>query len=569
MTVEPTFAFCAALVDAFAAQGVSHACVSPGSRNTPLLVTLAAHPAIELSVHHDERSAAFFALGLAKATGGVPLLSCTSGTAATEYLPAVTEARMAHAAMIMLTADRPPELQDRGSPQTINQTNLYGVAAKWFHDIGVPGAESIADAAGLARKAVATAVEAPAGPVHLNLPLREPLVPARRLDLAFSTTTVTPPAATPRLAAADQEVARIAETVSGQPTVIVAGRSNSSGLGAAVAATAAALDAIIIADPQSEIRFAGSDDPALISAADLLVGGGFTGEVAPRAVLHVGAIATSKPVNRWLESLGVPLVHINDGQWHDPLRVATSVVPADPASVMAQLAKIVEPGPPGFAAPWRRADDIAASVLAAGLDAISEPAIAASLIENVPVGAVIVAGSSMPIRLIDSYGSRRTRPARLIANRGANGIDGTIATALGVASAGIGPTYALVGDLTALVDIGSLTTASRLQTPLTIVVINNDGGGIFEYLPQADPDRIDPTDFEELIATPHGHSLAAIAAALGVESREVSNLDTLRSLLAVAPTHPQLIELHTDRAAGPRLRSEVVGLIADAIAGVG
>lgn len=564
MTIEPTFSFCAALVDAFAARGVSHACVSPGSRNTPLLITLAAHPAIEVSVHHDERSAAFFALGLAKATGGVPLLSCTSGTAATEYLPAVTEARMAHAGMIVLTADRPPELQDRGSPQTINQTNLYGVAAKWFHDIGVPDGESVGNAAGLARKAVATALEAPAGPVHLNLPLREPLVPAQRLLPEFATTRPTTPAAAPRVAAAESEIARIAEIVSGRPTVIIAGQSNSAGLGAAVSAAAGALSAIVVADPQSEIRFAGSNDPALVSAADLLIAGGFTGAPAPAAVIHVGAIATSKPVNLWLESLGADLVHIDDGQWHDPLRIATSVVVADPTLTLTQLAKIVEPGPPGFAAAWRGADDAAAAALPGALNGVSEPAIAATLADAVPPGAVIVAGSSMPIRLIDSYATRRDRPARLIANRGANGIDGTIATALGVATAGLGPTYALLGDLTALVDIGSLATASRLGTPLTIVTINNDGGGIFEYLPHSDPERIESDTFRDLITTPHGQSLAAIATALGVESCEVADLETLHTLVASPPTEPRLIELRTDRTAGPRIRARIIERIAAA-----
>jgi 2-succinyl-5-enolpyruvyl-6-hydroxy-3-cyclohexene-1-carboxylate synthase len=333
-----------------------------------------------------------------------------------------------------------------------------------------------------------------------------------------------------------------------------------------LSAAAAALGGIIIADPQSELRFAGADEPALISAADLLIAAGYSGTIAPAAVIHVGAIATSKPVNRWLESLGVDLVHIDDGQWHDPLRIATSIVVADPALTLTRLAKIVTPGPAEFAAAWRRADDSASAVVQDTLDGLSEPSIAATLIEAVPAGAVIVAGSSMPIRLVDSYGTRRDRPARLIANRGANGIDGTIATALGVATAGIGPTYALMGDLTALVDIGSLATASRLQTPLTIVTINNDGGGIFEYLPHSDPDRIDSDTFRNLITAPHGKSLAAIAAALGVEASEVADRTALRSLLAAVPTRPRLIELRTDRTAAPRWRAAVIGHITRAVA---
>ena len=353
--------------------------------------------------------------------------------------------------------------------------------------------------------------------------------------------------------------------MSGRPTAIIAGQSNSPGLDSALSAVAAALGAIIIADPQSEIRFGGSAHPELVSAADLLVAGGFTGPIDPAAVLHVGAIATSKPVNQWLQSLGTDLIHITDGRWRDPLSVATSIVAADPALTLTQLAKVVEPGPADFVEAWRSADDAAAVVLEDALGDLSEPAIAATLLEAVPAGAVIIAGSSMPIRLIDSYAIRRNRPARLIANRGANGIDGTIATALGVATSGVGPTYALVGDLTALVDIGSLATASRLRTPLTIVTINNDGGGIFEYLPHSDPDRIDSNTFRDLIATPHGQSLAVIAAALGVESCEVADLETLRSLLVEVPTHPRLIELRTDRTDGPVQRAAIVELIARAV----
>jgi 2-succinyl-5-enolpyruvyl-6-hydroxy-3-cyclohexene-1-carboxylate synthase len=353
-----------------------------------------------------------------------------------------------------------------------------------------------------------------------------------------------PPTA-PRIAAAEPEIAGIAEVVSGRPTIIVAGQSNSPGIGAAVSAAAAALGAIIIADPQSEIRFSGTDDPALISTADLLVSGGFTGPGPPAAVLHVGALATSKPVNQWLESLGADLIHIDDGRWHDPLRIATSVVVADPTRTLSQLAGMVDPGPAEFAAAWRRADDAAMAVLAEAPTSISEPAIAASLIDAVPAGAVVVAGSSMPIRLIDSYGIRRDRSLRLIANRGANGIDGTIATALGAAIAGIGPTYALLGDVTALVDIGSLATA-------------------FEYLPHSNPERIDSNAYEELIATPHGQSLAAVATALGVESLVVDDPETLGSLLSVSPNLPRLIELRTDRSSGPRRRSEIVERIAAA-----
>jgi len=565
VTTEPSIAFCAALVDALASQGVSHAAVSPGSRNTPLLLALAAHPAVAVSVHHDERSGAFFALGLAKATGRPAVVACTSGTAATEYLPAMTEARMSHVPLIALTADRPPELQDRGAPQTINQTNLYGVAAKWFHDCGAPNEESIANAAHLGRQAVATALESPAGPVHLNIPLREPLVPANRERRPPPGAAGRPATVVRRAAADETEIRAIADLVSGRPTLIIAGPSASPGLGAAVSEVARALQGVVMADPQSAARFSSPDDRALISAADLLVASGFRGTTPPGAIIHVGAIHSSKVINDWLQDLGVDLVHIDSGQWHDPLRIATSVVAADPALTLGLLAKVVTPAPPAFAASWRAADDAATEALSGSLTGIDEPSIARAVVESVPSGGVLVAGSSMPIRLVDSYGVRRSRPLTLIANRGANGIDGAIATALGVASAQAGPTYALLGDLTALVDVGSLATASRLGVPVTIVVINNDGGGIFEFLPQADPARIDPDVFREFIRAPHGRRLAAIAGAFDVEATTVTDRATLVSLVEEVPTRPRLIEVHTDGAAGPGHRLAAIELVNRAI----
>ncbi|MCP3973734.1 MAG: 2-succinyl-5-enolpyruvyl-6-hydroxy-3-cyclohexene-1-carboxylic-acid synthase [bacterium] len=570
MTIQPADAFCSGLIESLASHGVTHACVSPGSRNTPLLLAIAAQGGVEVSVHHDERSGAFFALGLAKATGRPTLLSCTSGTAATEYLPALTEGRMSHTPLIALTADRPPELHDRGSPQTINQTNLYGVAAKWFHDTGVPNADSVSNADHLARQAVATAIESPAGPVHLNIPLRDPLVPATRSPQeppAERRLGPTTPPPVRRIVPDEIQVRRVAELVSGRTTVIVAGQSSSDGLGAAVGALARALRAIVIADPQAETRFAGNDDPALVSTADLLLAAGFTGAVAPEAIIHVGAIHTSKAVNQWLKRLQIDLIHIDDGQWHDPLGVATEVVVADPASTLLEVAKIVDAAPDRFAADWRRVDDAAMAALRDTLVGLSEPAIAHALLDTVPAGAVVVAGSSMPIRLIDSYGTRRSKPGRLIANRGANGIDGTIATALGVAMAGIGPTYALMGDLAALADAGSLATARRLRIPLTIVVINNDGGGIFRFLPQADPDRVDPEAFTNLIATPHGQRLVPIARAFGVDAYEVNDAASLRTALGERPDAPRLIEVITPNSGGPLDRARIVEAVVAATNG--
>lgn len=473
---------------------------------------------------------------------------------------------MSHTPLLALTADRPPELQDRGAPQTINQTNLYGAAAKWFHDTGVPNTESIADATHLGRQAMAVALESPAGPVHLNIPLREPLVTGEFGPEGRPAARVAPhPLVTvPRATAAESEIRRIAALISGRPTLIVAGASTSPGLATAIADLAQALRAVVIADPQSPFRFAGTGDPALVAAADLLLASG--DPPAPHAVLQVGAVHTSKPVNRWLQSLGTPFVHIHDGQWGDPLGVATAVVVADPAATLGDLAKVVEPAPEGFFAVWRRWDDAVRTVLATAPARLTEPAVADTLLTHVPAGAFVFAGSSMPIRLIDSHATARPSPARVVANRGANGIDGSIATALGLAAAGLGPTYALIGDLAALADIGSLVTARRLEVPVTIVVINNDGGGIFEYLPQADPAMVDAATYRDLIVAPHGQSIAPIAAACGIDTETVDSLEALVAIAAGAPRGPRLVEVHTQRSAGPAARDHLIRRIAAATA---
>lgn len=556
MSDDSAFRFCAALVEALAAHGVNHAAVSPGSRNTPLLLAISAHPGIEVSVHHDERSGAFFGLGLAKATGRPTLLCCTSGTAATEYLPALTEARMSHTPLIALTADRPPELQDRGAPQTIDQTNLYGSAAKWFFDTGVPDAGSVADAAHLGRQAVTTAVETPAGPVHLNVPLREPLVPPAPQSPPRSPSTGAALVDVPRAAASESEIRQIADVIHDKAVAVVAGWTNRRGTGRAARQLAQSLGGIVVADPQSDARFAGQPGPT-IQQADLLIAAGWGATASPEAVLHLGAIHTSKPVNEWLATIGGKVIHIHDGQWQDPLGIADTVLVADPALAATDLAKLAASGDPSFSARWRRADAVAGDVLASELEDLSEPAIAHTLLRMAPANAVFVAGSSMPIRLVDSYG-RRNVPARVIANRGANGIDGTVATALGVAAAGLGPTFALLGDLTALADIGSLATVARLGLALSIVVINNDGGAIFDFLPHADPHRVDPADYRELIRAPHGLSLGPIAASFGIDVFAPATLDEFAALVTRAEPGPRFIEIKTSPGSGRATRRAVV-----------
>ncbi len=558
--------FCATLVAGLVANGVEHAAVSPGSRNTPLLLALEANPGVRISVHHDERSAAFFALGMARVTRRPTVLNCTSGTAATEYLPALTEARMAHIPLIAITADRPPELQDRGAPQTIDQNNLYGVAAKWFHDTGVPSPESAGAAAYLAARAVATAIESPAGPVHINVPFRDPMIPdGRSGDMPHERQPikVSPARAGTSAGATETEIRHLAELVEGRRVLILAGNISNPDGSRAIADAAAALGAIVIADPQSSFRFGGLDNRPLITAADLLIAAGFGDAAPPDVVVHVGALPTSSSVSRWLQMLDCDLAHIDDGRWRDPLGKAGAVITAEPALTLARLAKAAPSGPGDFVDRWRTADDAAIGAVEPYLESrLTEPGIGYTVAKGLPAGSLLLAGSSMPIRLIDSYGLRRSPAIRVLANRGANGIDGAIATSLGIAAAASGPTYALIGDVTALVDVASLATAARTGADVTFVVINNDGGGIFHHLPQADPDRVDPAVFEKLIAAPHGLSVTSLASAFGVAAAEARTPCELTAAIQDAPVGPRLVEVRTNRAQGPAARRTAIAAVA-------
>ncbi len=557
MSSQPQFAFCSALVDALVANGVRHAAVSPGSRNTPLLVALGAHRGIDLTVHHDERTGAFFALGLAKATGRPTVLCCTSGTAATEYMPAITEARMAHVPLVVLTADRPPELQDRGAPQTINQTNLYGPSAKWFYDTGVPETDATADAAHLARQAVSTSIEAPAGPVHINVPLREPLVPSEPIVPVPAATAAALPTVT-RPIADEPALRSTAEIIREKRVAFIAGQTPTRNAGSAILELAEASDGIVFADPQSDARFNGADHPRLVSLGDLLIASGVD-LPAPEAIVHFGAIHTSKPLNEWIAALGVPLIHVHNGQWHDPLGVATSVVFAEPATTATQLAKLAQPPARSFAEQWRVADDRASSSLTA-IPPGSEPDVARTVVDAMTSSSVLVAGSSMPIRLVDSYAVRRNSPLQVISNRGANGIDGTIATTLGVAAAGPAVT-AFIGDLTALADVGSLAALATSEASVTLVVLNNDGGGIFDFLPQSDETRVSSDVYRSLIKVPHGLSLAAIASGFGLDATRAATVADLRELLTGQAKGPRLIEIDVASGTGPQARLAVLDAI--------
>jgi 2-succinyl-5-enolpyruvyl-6-hydroxy-3-cyclohexene-1-carboxylate synthase len=525
-----TYLLLRAFVDELARCGLAGACTSPGSRSTPLVLTLARQPGLQTWSHVDERVAGFFALGVAKQSGRPAAVACTSGTAAAHYLPAVIEAREARVPLVVLTADRPPELREVGAGQTIDQLKLYGDAAKWFFEVGTHRAtpERLRWMRQLAFRAYETAVSGRPGGVHLNFALREPLVLDEPLppadDQPLPRARRRPPAA-----AVELEV--------GERAVIVAGRhERDDGLAAALPAAAAALGAPLLADPLSGAR---RGPAAVAHYDDLLRDEGFAVAQRPDTVIRVGDLPTCKPLRQWLAGLdGARQVAFDpEGVWQDPAAVVGEVLDADPAAWALSIA-----GPPRASAwldAWRRADAAAAEAIAAELgDAISEPAVARAL-AALPSEVTVFTASSMPVRDVESFWPVRDAPPRVLAHRGANGIDGTLAAAFGAAAAAAsGRVVVHLGDVALAHDLGALLSASRLRLGLTVLLVDNAGGGIFDFLPVASQ-----TDaFEEHVATPTGLEAERVAALFGLAYERVEELGAIRE----APG--TLLHVRTDRA---------------------
>jgi 2-succinyl-5-enolpyruvyl-6-hydroxy-3-cyclohexene-1-carboxylate synthase len=561
-----------AFVDELARCGVREACTSPGSRSTPLVLSLAREPRIRSTSHVDERSGAFFALGLAKATGVPPALACTSGTAAANYTPAVIEAHEARVPLLVLTADRPPELRDLGAGQTIDQVKLYGSAAKWFLEVDAHAAtpERLRWLRQLACRAFWTAVDGRPGPVHLNFSLREPLV----LDepLAPDTggraggrpwvtrpRTVSEPAATLVDGLRDELQAR-------ERPVLVAGRiERDRRLGAALAAFAERAAIPLLADPLSGAR----RGPAAVAHYDaLLRDADWALAHVPDLVLRVGDLPTSKPLRRWLHGSddALQIAFDPEGAWQDPAGAVATILAADPrATLEAVGGRLKRRRDSAWLDRWRRADRCAADAIARALSpaGLSEPRVAAELGTALPAEATVVVASSMPVRDVETFFPARERPPRVLANRGANGIDGTVSTAFGVASVADGPVVLLIGDVALIHDIGGLLAASRLGLKLTVVLLHNDGGGIFDFLPVSG----EGADYVNHVATPHGLDFAHAAALFGCGYEAVDGVEDFRAALgrALAAGGTSLLAVHTERAANVALHRAVWDEVAGSV----
>jgi 2-succinyl-5-enolpyruvyl-6-hydroxy-3-cyclohexene-1-carboxylate synthase len=543
-----------AFADELVRSGVRHACTSPGSRSTPLVLALVRDGRLAVHSHVDERSAAFFALGIAKATGAPAVITCTSGTAAANFLPAVVEAHEAGVPLLVLTADRPPELREVGAGQAIDQLKLYGAAARWFFEVGNHDASAEPWLRALACRAVHATLGSAGrpGPVHLNFPLREPLVAPPELPAGRGGRSDGEPWLLRRSSPAvpsDEQLARYAAWVASHPHgVVVAGRAEHGqpALAEALARFAGAAGWPLLADPLSWARRGGA---AVAHYDALLRCEPFAAARRPTGVLRVGDLPTSKPLRAWLAALDAEQVAFDpEGVWHDPGATLWTVLGADPAATLDALAERVRPGDAGWLEAWTRADAAAGAAIDDALrEGLGEPRAARELGALLPSGATLFAASSMPVRDVETFVGARADPPRVLAHRGANGIDGTVSAAFGAAAAGDGPVVLLIGDVALAHDLGGLLAAKRLGLALTIVLVDNDGGGIFEFLPVAGA-----TDaFEQHVATPTGLDARRIASLFELEYAEPTDPAAFAAAVtaALSADRTTLIHVRSDRKA--------------------
>lgn len=577
-----TYAYIGALVDELARSGVAHLCLCPGSRSTPLAISAARHPGMRVWALIDERSAGFFALGMAKALRTPVAVLSTSGTAAANFFPAVIEARYGRVPLIVLTADRPRESRDCGTAQTIDQVRLYGEHVKWFVDLAAPEATDamLRYARTTACQAVTAALQGPAGPVHLNVPLREPLVPVavpgellpeerRTASGRAGRAGGRPYAAAARsLLAPEEDMLRnlardLAETSRG---VIVCGPHDDPALAPSVCALAAVLGYPVLADPLSQVRCGPHNRSQIIDGYDAMLRvDALDATLAPDLILRIGGTPASKPLLQYLQrhDRAHQVIVDEGGGWNDPTRVAAEFVHVDPRRLCDALLPALGPGvrdasASAWLATWQRLNRQARQAMARRLGRIDEPfegKVFAELAALLPDGSTLYVGNSMPVRDLDTFFPSTSRAIRFLGNRGASGIDGLVSAALGAAAAETGPVVLVLGDLAFYHDMNGLLAAKLHRLSATVVLLNNDGGGIFSFLPQASY----PEYFETLFGTPTGLQFQHAAELYGAAFSGADSWEAFRARMAAGMASPGLdiVEVRTARDRNVTLHGEI------------
>ena len=555
-----TATFCATLVDEWLHCGVRHAVVSPGSRSTPIALEIANRQEIEMHIFHDERSAAFAALGIAKASGVPAILVCSSGTAAVEFHPAVVEAHHSETPILICTADRPAELQGVGAPQTIDQQNLYGVAIRKFVNAEVANDSESHTWRHIARDLFATSLGDVQGPVHLNLRFREPLMgfatnlPPRDANDAVITKKVALPSS--------RSLRKLNKALESENGLIIAGPENYRV--ESILRLAETLGWPIIADPRSGTRV---PNKLVVAGADaILRDEDFSKRLRPDVVLRFGTLPASKVVNSWLSGSGANQVVITTTpSLTDPDRQCSLHIVSDIDELCAGLVSVhskesVRKRSLSWLDKWVAAEDSAQKAINAALadePGLTEPGVARAIYALVPEASHLVVSSSMPIRDVEWFGAPRSG-LRVHANRGANGIDGVVSTAVGVALATRQPTTLLIGDIALLHDVNGLINLASRKIDLRIVVIDNNGGGIFSFLPQAQ--ALDEAKFEKIFGTPHDANIKMLAQAHQINTHELTNISDLAEVLS--QRGPWLARVVTDRHENVKVHERINQMVA-------
>ena len=513
-----------AIAAELAHSGVRTVCVSPGSRSTPLTVAVDEHEELTTVSALDERSAAYFALGRARRTGEVTPLICTSGTAAANYHPAVVEAGQARVPLLLLTADRPPELRDSGANQTVDQEQLYGNAVRLYKDLPEPAPRerALRSVRTDVCRAVGTAEGTPAGPVHLNVPFRKPLEPTRvegdvpadldalaALGREAETPFVRHTRGEPQLD--DRDLRQLGETLSVDRGLLVAGPADPPGFDpGAVTAFAHASGFPVLADPLSGLRFGGHTRVApVIGGYDGFVNTAVTEAWPdPDVVLRLGASPTSKPLRKYLAGVDAQQFVVDPaGAWREAEFTATDLIVADPDRLCGRLAEVIRGGGTAeWRGRWEDAETTHREVVAGADNRLFEGGIVADVVARLADPATLVVSNSMPVRDLDRFGAAGTKSITALGNRGASGIDGIVSTALGAAHGTTDNVTLVIGDLAFYHDLNGLLAVGRAEVDATVVVINNDGGGIFHKLPI---ESFEPP-FTRQFKTPHGLDLSFI-----------------------------------------------------------
>ncbi len=587
------YAYTGAFVDELGRAGVRNVIICPGSRSTPLALAFAARPAIRIWMHVDERSAAYFGLGMAKQLRQPVALLCSSGTAAANFLPALVEAKLSHVPLLVLTADRPHELRDNGAPQSIDQNRLYGTHVKWFVEVALPeGTEAaLRYIRTLAGRAAALTQAIPAGPVHLNFPFREPLTPEpeplpineQRDPVAWQGRPQNAPYIDVRNA---QPGAPTATTIadllhrirSARRGLIVVGPDDTPSLPEPLAQLARRLGYPILADPLSQLRNGSHDQSLVLSSYDAFLRiDSFVEGAEPELVLRFGAMPTSKSILLYLKHYSsCPLIVVDGHEgWEEPAQLASTLIHADPATLCRTLLSALEQddesgqaGSSQWAVLWQVADRVTRQAMQAAIldfPALFEGRVFTELASLLPAGTTLYVGNSMPVRDLDTFFGCVDQPLRILGNRGANGIDGVVSSALG-ASAAAGqekPVVLVLGDLSFFHDLNGLLAARFHGLNLTIILINNDGGGIFSFLPQA----AYPEYFEQLFGTPTGLDFRLAVEMYGGQYQKIANWEQFRESVQHGITAGGLhvIEVPTGRASNVSMHRKLWEIVRQAL----